>query len=92
MAKRKRKMTPYLATGLAEGFEEGNEEEVIAAWQYLVDTRMAWRLQGSFGRTASSLLEQGIIKYPKKKTTDFYGNPIPTRNDVAKKMRRIVLG
>lgn len=54
-------MTPYLATGLAEGFEEGTEEEQIEAWQYLVDTGMAWSLQGSFGRQAQSLIEQGII-------------------------------
>lgn len=57
----KRKMTPYLATGLAEGFEEGTEEEVLAAWQYLVDTGMAWTLQGSFGRQAARLIEQGLI-------------------------------
>lgn len=58
-----RKMTSYLATGIAEGFEEAeNEAEVIKAWQYLVDTGMAWRLQGWFGRTAKDLIERGIIK------------------------------
>ena len=58
-----RKMTPYLATAIAEGFCEGenaSEEEQIVAWQYLVDTGMA--LQGWFGRTAEALIEQGIIK------------------------------
>ena len=57
-----REMTSYLATGLAEGFEEGTEEEVIAAWQYLHDTRLAYQLQGWFGRTAQQLIKQGIIK------------------------------
>ena len=56
-----REMTSYLATGLAEGFEEGTEEEVIAAWQYLHDTRLAYKLQGWFGRTATQLIEEGII-------------------------------
>ena len=56
-----REMTSYLATGLAEGFEEGTEEEVIAAWQYLHDTRLAYKLQGWFGRTVSDLIERGII-------------------------------
>lgn len=57
-----RKMDNYLATGLAEGFEEGTNEERIAAWQHLVDTGLAWRLQGSFGRTAVQLLQAGIIQ------------------------------
>ena len=56
-----REMTSYLATGLAEGFEEGTEEEIIAAWQYLHDTRLAYKLQGWFGRTATQLIEEGII-------------------------------
>ena len=56
-----REMTSYLATGLAEGFEEGTEEEVIAAWQYLHDTRLANKLQGWFGRAVSDLIERGII-------------------------------
>ena len=56
-----REMTSYLATGLAEGFEEGTEEEVIAAWQYLHDTRLAYKLQGWFGRAVSDLIKEGII-------------------------------
>jgi len=61
-------MTPYLATAIAEGFCEGegaSREEQIEAWQYLVDTGMAWQLQGWFGRTAAHLIEQGIIKQKK---------------------------
>ena len=54
-------MDAYLATGIAEGFEEAeNEAQVIEAWQYLIDTGMAWSLQGWFGRTAHSLIESGI--------------------------------
>ena len=37
------------------------EEQVVEAWQYLVDTGLAWKLQGWFGRTASDLIEQGVI-------------------------------
>jgi hypothetical protein len=56
-------MTPYLATGLAEGFEEADsEEQVLSAWQYLHDTRLAYSLQGRFGRTAQALIEQGVIE------------------------------
>ena len=54
-------LTDYMAVGLAEGFEEGTEEQVIKAWQYLHDTGLAYKLQGWFGRTAQSLIEQGVI-------------------------------
>ena len=53
-------MSDYEAIGLAEGFK--SEEQVINAWQHLHDTRLAYSLQGWFGRTAQDLLKQGIIK------------------------------
>ena len=56
-------MDNYLAVGIAEGCEKAkNEEQVIEAWQHLVDTGLAWQLQGRFGRTAKHLIEQGIIQ------------------------------
>ena len=54
-------LTDYQAVGLAEGFEEGTEEQIIEAWQYLHNTRLAYKLQGWFGRTAQSLIQAGII-------------------------------
>lgn len=55
-------MDNYTATGLAEGFfEADNKEQIIEAWQYLHDTGLAYQLQGWFGRTATDLIEQGII-------------------------------
>lgn len=55
-------MNQFNAVGIAEGFvEASSEEEIIEAWQYLVDTGLAWQLQGWFGRTANELIENGII-------------------------------
>jgi len=55
-------MDSYNAVGIAEGFiEADSEEQVLEAWQYLVDTGMAWKLQGWFGRTAQQLINQGYI-------------------------------
>lgn len=51
------------AVGIAEGWIEAeSEEQVIEAWQYLVDSGLAWQLQGWFGRTARHLIDEGIIQ------------------------------
>lgn len=58
-------MDSFTATGLAEGFIEAeSEEQVIEAWQHLVDTGLAWQLQGWFGRTAQHLINEGVINAP----------------------------
>ena len=55
-------MDAYRAAMLAEGVEEtDDEEELRAAWQYLHDTRLAYQLQGWFGRQATALIEAGVI-------------------------------
>jgi len=40
---------------------EMEHEEVIDFFQGLVDTGMAWVLQGHYGRTAQALLDAGEI-------------------------------
>jgi hypothetical protein len=55
-------MDLFTATMIAEGVEEADYERTREAWQLLVDTGAAWKLQGYFGRTAQSLIDQGIIK------------------------------
>jgi len=58
-----RPMTPYRAVAIAEGFEEAeDQDEVLAAWQYLHTSRLAYSLQGWFGRTAQQLLAEGLIE------------------------------
>ncbi len=58
------KMDNYTAIGLAEGFIEAeSEDQIIEAWQHLVDTGLAWELQGWFGRTASQLIANGVITH-----------------------------
>ena len=55
-------MDDYLAVGIAEGFEPADsEEQVLQAWQHLVNTGLAWQLQGRFGRIAKDLIDQGHI-------------------------------
>lgn len=40
---------------------EMNEQEMLDFFQYLVNTGLAWELQGHYGRTATALIEQGVI-------------------------------
>ena len=55
-------MDNYKAVGIAEGFIEAEtDEQVLQAWQHLVDTGLAWSLQGWFGRTARRLIDDGFI-------------------------------
>lgn len=57
-----RKMSVFDATMIAEGVQEADEETVLEAWQFLVDTGVVWQLQGSFGRMAAHLIKEGLIE------------------------------
>ena len=37
-----------------------DEEQQIEAWQHLIDTGLAWTLQGSIGRFAKQMIDEGI--------------------------------
>jgi len=56
--------TPFTAAMIAEGEftlagMPASEETYIEAYQYLIDTGLAWTLQGSIGRQAAALIEAG---------------------------------
>lgn len=57
-------MDAYTAVSLAEGIVDGDDDEILAAWQYLVDSGLAWTLQGWFGRQAAAMINSGLLLPP----------------------------
>ena len=50
-------------------YESGEmlDEEIIDFFQRLIDSGMAWSLQGSYGRMAMRLVEDGVCFLPEQK-------------------------
>lgn len=56
-------MSDFEAVMIAEGVEPADDEtQLIEAWQRLIDSGLAWRLQGWFGRQAAALIEAGVCE------------------------------
>jgi phage antirepressor YoqD-like protein len=51
-------------------YENGEMEqpEMIAFFQFLLDSGMIYSLQGSYQRTAQQLIEAGLIEQPKHRS------------------------
>lgn len=53
-------------------YEQGeqSEDETVAMFQKLVNSGLAWQLQGHYGRTAAALIEAGLVTPPSTKDND----------------------
>lgn len=62
--------------------EDAELDEVVEAYQHLVDTGQAWQMEGHVGRTAMALIEDGYVVLGPEGHRDFWGNYVPGRDEV----------
>lgn len=65
-----------------EGDEDATALEDAKALQLLIERGTVWKLQGSYGRSAMQALEAGDVMLATKPQSDYYGNRIPSRDEV----------
>ena len=65
-----------------EAIIELQKEHGIEDIQEKINSGMAWKLEGSYGRAAMSCLESGACMLPTEAHTDYYGNRVPSRDDL----------
>lgn len=62
--------------------EDAAPDEVIEAYQHLINTGQVWRMEGSMGRTAMDLIESGHCVLGEQGHRDYWGNYVPSRYEV----------
>jgi hypothetical protein len=65
-------------------FESGqlDAQETIEFFQDLIDSGQAWKMQGSYGRTAMAMIRSGQCLLGPVGHQDTYGNYVPGRDEV----------
>lgn len=64
------------------GIEFDEQGEAVLDLQALINSGMAWRLEGSVGRAAMDAIEAGICVLGEVGHRDDWGNYIPSRHEV----------
>jgi hypothetical protein len=64
-----------------ETIENGGEDYFMSL-QRAINSGSAWSLQGSYGRAAMTAIEDGNCMLGTTRATDYWGNRIPSRDDV----------
>lgn len=54
----------------------------VTSTQDQINTGLCWKMEGSVGRFASDMLEAGVCMLPKNRKMDYWGNVVPSRDDL----------
>ena len=63
-------------------YECETEEEQIESLQDMINTGLAWKMEGSIGRAAMDAIKSGICILGEEGHYDYYGNYVPSRTEV----------
>jgi hypothetical protein len=76
------KMMPDVGEVLA--YEEGglDAESTARMMQNMINSGMAWRMQGSYGRACMDMIESGRCLLGLEGHRDYWGNYVPSRSEV----------
>lgn len=62
--------------------DNGDEEDYAIATQNAINGGVAWKFQGSVGRSLMDSINAGAAMLGKNPASDYWGNYIPSRTDV----------
>jgi len=65
-----------------EGDVDMDPFEYYSVLQAAINGGTAWRLQGAYGRELMAAINNGYCMLGEAASTDYYGNYIPSRDDV----------
>ena len=62
--------------------EDADTNEVVAAYQELINSGQCWHMEGHTGRTAMQLIEDGYCILGEVGHKDYWGHYVPSRTEV----------
>ena len=57
-----KEMDTIRAKNIIDGYERANKELLLQAYQHLIDSGIVWSMQGSYGRHALRLINEGFCE------------------------------
>lgn len=63
-------------------YDAETHDEYVEAMQRRINDGSIWKMEGSAGRGAMSLIEQGLCMLGTEGHRDFWGNYVPSRDEV----------
>jgi len=67
---------------MSDFYDAESREEYVAAMQRRINDGSIWHLEGSAGRAAMDLLDNGECMLGPRPCIDYWGNRIPARDEV----------